>query len=112
MCVQAEKVAAFFDARTVKVSRKRALPDSSSQEALASPPDAQKDHAGKPADLATPAIISVEGRLHPVQVSWPISHPTPCSRSMYCGGLGTLLTGNATDCNLPLGQQAVSSWPL
>ena len=67
--LQAEKVAAFLDARTVKATRKRDRNASSGPgpmgDALVT---ATNGPDGDPADLATPAILSVEGRLHPVQV--------------------------------------------
>ena len=64
---QAEKVAAFYDARTVTASRKRPRQDSAGTEDPATALGRSGPDAGKPADLA-PAILSVEGRLHPVQV--------------------------------------------
>ena len=65
--VQAEKVAAFYDARTVKTSRKRPRQETGVREGTGKALAGSDTDAGQPADLP-PAILSVEGRLHPVQV--------------------------------------------
>ncbi|KAK9846930.1 hypothetical protein WJX84_012141 [Apatococcus fuscideae] len=73
--LEAEKVAGFYDARTVKTSRKRPHQEAAGNDDPATALTSSDPGNGKPADLS-PAILSVEGRLHPVQVHYL---DEPCS---------------------------------